>query len=478
MSAQQADHLTKDHLSKTIAVGFVIVLVFTALAFGTVEPWSVFVFEGMIVVLLLLWSIKVVLDKRLRLNIPDVALPLAALAVVGLVQSIAFTDSTGRWLSLSKNVGFTRAAVTVLIFLLISLLIAANFFTTRERLSALAHFLVIYGLAMALFGLVQHFSWNGKFYWLRATEVTSPFGPFANHSHFAGYMELLIPLPIAMIVARAVTTELRVLCGFAAIMMGLAGVLSLSRGGIISIAAAMMFLLLMSIRLPRRRGNKAVKRGLPPFASQAAVVIAIVAVISAGIFWMGADPVINRVTQGQLSSGDAPKETFYSSRGWVWRDTLTMIRANPLLGVGLGAYETAFAIYTKSDGSLRVPQAHNDYLQIVADCGVVGGLIALWFLVIVFRAVARGTRSRDPLYAALALGSGAGMFGLLVHSLIDFNLQLPSNALLFLLLSAVAVQAGAAVGDRERSTPMARNRDLARLETESVSSARLVRGAS
>jgi hypothetical protein len=82
------------------------------------------------------------------------------------------------------------------------------------------------------------------------------------------------------------------------------------------------------------------------------------------------------------------------------------------------------------------------------------------------------------LYAALALGSGAGMFGLLVHSLIDFNLQLPSNALLFLLLSAVAVQAGAAVGDRERSTLMARNRDLARLETESVSSARLVRGAS
>jgi O-antigen ligase len=476
MSAHRAGN-TRDHFSKTIAVGFLIVVVFTALAHGAVEPWSVFVFEGLIVVLFLLWSIKVIADNRLKLNIPRIALPIAALAVVGLVQSIAFTDSTGRWLSLSRNVGFTRAAVTVLVFLLISFLIATNFFSSRGRLSTLAHFLVIYGLAMALFALVQHFSWNGRFFWLRPTEVTAPFGPFANHNHFAGYMELLIPIPIALIITRAVTTELRVLFGFAAIVMGVAAVLSLSRGGIISIAAAMLFLVVMSLRLPRQRGKTTSKRRLPQLASQVAVVIAIVAVISAGILWIGADPVINRVTQGQLSSGDSPKETFFSSRGWVWRDTVTMIRANPLLGVGLGAYETAFSIYTKSDGSLRVPQAHNDYLQVVADCGVVGGLIALWFIALVFRAVARGARSRDPLYAGLALGSGAGIFAMLVHSLFDFNLQLPSNALLFLLLSAVAVHVGTAAGDTEGSTPMAFNRNSVKLETESVSTASLARGA-
>jgi O-antigen ligase len=453
-------------------------VVFTALAHGAVEPWSVFVFEGLIVVLFLLWSIKVIADNRLKLNIPRIALPIAALAVLGLVQSIAFTDSTGRWLSLSRNVGFTRAAVTVLVFLLIAFLIAANFFSSRGRLSTLAHFLVIYGLAMALFALVQHFSWNGRFFWLRPTEVTTPFGPFANHNHFAGYMELLIPVPIALVITRAVTTELRVLFGFAAMMMGIAAVLSLSRGGIISIAAAMLFLVVMSLRLPRQRGKTAAKGGLPHLASQVAVVIAIVAVISAGILWIGADPVINRVTQGQPPSEGSTKETFFSSRGWVWRDTFTMIRANPLLGVGLGAYETAFSIYTKSDGSLRVPQAHNDYLQVVADCGVVGGLIALWFISLVFRAVARGARSRDPLYAGLALGSGAGIFAMLVHSLFDFNLQLPSNALLFLLLSAVAVHVGTAAANTEGSTLMAFKRNSEKLETESVSSASLARGAS
>ena len=122
-----------------------------------------------------------------------------------------------------------------------------------------------------------------------------------------------------------------------------------------------------------------------------------------------------------------------------------MIRANPVLGVGIGAYETAFPIYSESDGSLRVPQAHNDYLQVIADAGVVGGVLAIWFIAAIFRTVSRGMHSRDPLMAALALGSGGGIFAILVHSIFDFNLQVPSNALLFLLLVAVASSVAASV---------------------------------
>jgi O-antigen ligase len=442
---------SKGYLSSTIRAGFLSTLVFTALAHGTVEPWSVFLYESLTLLLIFAWAIKIILDKRFEISVPKIALPIVALVLVGLAQSVAFTDSTGRWLSLSKNVEATRGAVTVLIFLLASFVIAANFFQSRERLAALANFLVIYGLAMALFALVQHLSWNGKFYWLRPNTISiTPFGPFVNHNHFAGYMEMLIPVPIALIVTRAVRREMRLLAGFAAVVMGIAAVTSLSRGGMISLAAEIIFIIFICLRLARAnrssqknaaRARKA-SRAVTPFAgapfavSQVAAVIVIAGVILAGVFWIGADAVINRVTQGQSSVSH--QETFYSSRGWVWRDTLTMIKANPLTGVGLGAYGTAFSIYSASDGTLRVPQAHNDYLQIVADCGVAGGLIALWFLIALFRAFSRGIRSRDPLAAGLALASGAGMFGLLVHSIFDFNLQLPSNALLFLLLTAVA----------------------------------------
>ena len=126
-----------------------------------------------------------------------------------------------------------------------------------------------------------------------------------------------------------------------------------------------------------------------------------------------------------------------------------MFRANPILGVGLGAYETAYPIYSRDDGaatlgtSYAVDKAHNDYFQVLADTGVIGGALTLWFIISLFQAIFRASKSSDPLFQAIALGCGAGIFGLLTHSLFDFNLQLPSNALLFLLLAAVVSHTGA-----------------------------------
>src|SRR5262249_14685888 len=296
----------------------------------------------------------------------------------------------------------TRRTVIVLFFLLISFVIAANFLASRGRLSKLAGFLTIFGLAIAVFALVQHFTWNGKLYWIRPNTVSiSPFGPFVNHNHFAGYMELLIPIPIALVMTRAARRETRLLYGFAAAAMGIALVASLSRGGMISLAASLVFLILMSARLPKaaRESDKTDYRagvtigrladafrrldgtGVPAsriLASRILIVVAIAGAITAGLIWVGPDPVARRIAEGDGASANG-QAALFSNRAWVWQDTLSMIRANPVFGVGLLACATAFSIYTRSDGSIAVPQAHNDYLQIVADCGVPGGLIALWF---------------------------------------------------------------------------------------------------
>src|SRR6185503_4909248 len=144
-----------------------------------------------------------------------------------------------------------RAGVTVLFFLFLAFMIAANFFTARDRLRALVNFMVVYGLSMAVFALIQYFAWDGKLLWVRPTAAFSVFGPFVNRNHFAGYMEMLIPLPVALIVVRYGRSELRLFYAFAAAMMGIAAVISLSRGGMIGILASLMFLLFMSVRLPR-----------------------------------------------------------------------------------------------------------------------------------------------------------------------------------------------------------------------------------
>lgn len=460
-----------ERLDKAIFAGIITVIIFTALAHGAVEAWAVAIFELMIVALMLMWGAKVILDKRLAVRVPNTALPLAALLVFALVQSLAFTASDGRALSLSMDVEATRTVVLILFFLLVAFIIAANFFTSHQRVRAVAAILTVYGLALAVFALVQHFTWNGRFYWLRQASagVTSPFGPFVNHNHFAGYMELLMPLPLALVITRAVNRDARLFHLFAGTMMAVAAIASLSRGGMISLAAEALFIGLMCLRSEKKRREegkmerkKDGKYSLSSFLSfsvsslrAAAFIALIAAAIVAGVYWTGPERVLNRVAQTNIMSEDPKAETFFASRGWIWRDTLAMISANPITGVGFGAYETAYPLYSKADvmnsagESYSVDRAHNDYLETLADCGIIGGVIVVWLIVSLFRAAARGARSHDPLLRAFALGGSTGMFGLLTHSLFDFNLQLPSNALLFLLLAAIVSHIGAVAHARE-----------------------------
>jgi O-antigen ligase len=436
-------------LEKAIVCGLFIAIVFTALALGTVESWSVALFELIIVALLALWGIKVVMDRGVKIRLPQLVQPLIALLGLGLIQSVAFESAEGRRIGLSFDTEATRGAVTVLFFLLASFIIAAHFFATRGRLLTIANFLAIYGLALAMFALIQYFTWNGKFYWIRPnTSSASSFGPFVSHNNFAGYMEMLIPIPVALITTRAVRSELRLFYAFSAALMGLALVASLSRGGMIAFAAEMIFILVWS---SRARGRDAVSAGTGnrfALLKKAGVVGAICMAILAGIIWIGPDKIVGRIAD----SGDKG-QTFYASRGWIWKDTLSMIAANPILGVGLGAYETAYPIYSHSDGSLRVEFAHNDYLQVLADGGILGGVIAVAFLVMFARAFSRGLTAPDPLVRGIALGGGAGIFALLVHSLLDFNLQIPSNALLFLFLSAAVTSAASFAASAEQRSP-------------------------
>ncbi|HXI92934.1 MAG TPA: O-antigen ligase family protein [Blastocatellia bacterium] len=442
-------------LDKAIVCGLLAAVVFTTLALGTVEAWSVAIFELIVVVLMLLWAAKVIVEKRIEIRIPPAALPLGALVLVGLAQSIALTGSSGQTSSLSMDVEATRGAVAVIFFLFVSFLIAANFFDTPQRLRALANFLIIFGLALAVFALVQHFTWEGKLYWMR--RVTSSGagtgGPFVNRNHFAGYMEMLIPIPVALAFSRTTRGETRMFYGFAAAIMSIAEAASLSRGGMVSLAAGLLFLAAISVRRSRDRSHPERKSSFnlhPAF-----LIVVMLAAIAAGVVWIGADfDILKRITHDPLTT------TLATDRRGVWGDTLTMFRAHPILGIGLGAFETVYPIYGRGDGSFVIQFAHNDYLQVLADGGIVGGAIALWFIIVIARAVMQVTRSADPFLRALGLGSAAGVFALLVHSLFDFNLQIPSNALLFLLLAAIVSRAGAAVSlgtaDRGRRTSVVR----------------------
>jgi O-antigen ligase len=174
----------------------------------------------------------------------------------------------------------------------------------------------------------------------------------------------------------------------------------------------------------------------------------ILAAIIVGIFWVGADfDIVKRISNDPVTSNAS------TDRKAIWFDTLKMFSANPILGVGLGAYETVYPVYGRGDGSALIQFAHNDYLQALADGGIVAGALAIWFVIATYRDFARGVRLRDPLLHRLTMGAGAGIFAILFHSLFDFNLQLPSNALLFLVLSGIVASVATIGGRRKIAKP-------------------------
>ena len=439
-------------LDGTISIGLAAAVVFTAAAHGAVETWSRLAFEGIVFGLALLWTVKMFRDKRFRVAIPGVALPLSALILVCAAQSIRVTDSGGNSHSLSMDVHATRSTLLMLLTLLVALLLGATFLEGRRTLTVWAGFLAIFGLAMAVFALVQNFTWNGHFYWVGPTPESvvgtdaSPFGSFANRNHFAGYMELLVPVPAALVVTGGVRGEARLFFGFAAIMMGVSTVASLSRGGLLSLAGAIVFIAVLSFVVPRTRSARVKPQG-PAGRShlwtRIGVVAGIATAIALGTVWIGSRAVTDRLSETFADiTGSDPQADFTTHRRWIWRNTVSMIREHPIAGVGMGAYAKAYPAYSQNDAARVFSYAHNDYLQLLADCGAVGGVIAVWFLISVFSSLRRALKARDPFLAGLAIGAGASILALLIHSLVDYNLQIPSTALLFLLLAGIASNLG------------------------------------
>jgi O-antigen ligase len=458
-------------LRSIIALGLMALMAGCALAFGAVEPWSLATLGLSIVALLALWVIKGLVDRRLEISAPSTALPLFALTLLGVLQGITITDSAGKRSSVSLDAEATRLATEVLLVLLIAFLLSANFLAKAPALTWLRNFLVFFGLALSVFGLIQRFTWNGRYYWViePSTEPPSPFGSFVNHNHFAGYVEMIAPIPVALILRRAVRGPLALVYGFAAAMMGLAVVVSLSRGGMISLVAGLMFVVAFGFRRSRERriedrGSRIDPRPSVPLAvSRIGAMIVMLFTIGVGVWWVGADPLIRRIEKSELApssmGANVRGETFFQSRGWIWRDTAAMIRDRWAMGVGLGAYQTAYPIYNSHDGTRLVGQAHNDYLQIMADAGIFGAAIASWFIFLVARDTRRASRHESRRMSGMALGAAGGMFALFIHSLFDFNFQIPSNALLFLVLTSVVSQvASAAAGANGQQSQRAAGR--------------------
>jgi O-antigen ligase len=420
-------------------------IILSALAYGTVHYWALAVFFLGGVTILVLWLIDSWNLGTLRISRNVLQLPLLAMFVLGVVQLFPLrrpedvgTHTIPLVSSLSFDPYSTRFTLIQIAALAIYFAAVLVFTDTPKRLRLLVRTIAVFGFFLAIFGLTQSFTSPNKIYWMRELPQSQAFGPFINRHHFAGYMELALALPLGLVFTGAIEKEKRFIYLFAAGLMAVALVMTNSRGGIISLVAEILFLV-ATMGLRRHRHKKRHKERPPRIKSaaiKAGLALALILALFGSVVLLGGEDALTRVA-GTVSAEDPT-----TGRAHFWSVTVDMIKTHPWVGTGLGAFGVVYTGYDTRNGMYRLEQAHNDYLQLLSDGGIVGGLIGLFFVVNLFRMGFTRRDSRDDFRRGVATGAMAGCFAVLVHSFFDFTLHTTSNALLFLMLAALATMNG------------------------------------
>ncbi len=377
-----------------------------------------------------------------RASLEDLALAeVPELHGVPLPQAAAprpLDEPAGRWsgprpLSLVPEAGWER------VHWFLALLLA---FGIVERRAADASVAVRYRralfclfVALAAYGIVHAWFAEGTLYGGRRTiESSRPFAPYVNPTHFAGVMELAVPWLAgaaidALARARRAGASVRGAVGrFAATALCLsAGLATASKAAPLLLGASLAALALLTARSGR---------GLLLRIGALAVVVPI-AVLGARMLDVG-----ERVEELFATTGRDPSQI---DRVVVWRAALPMLRDFAVAGCGYGAFGDVFPAYLPAGEQHRWEQLHNDFLEAAIAGGLVGAGLLSWLVVGYGRRLAHGMLQARKRGDASALGLGLGLAALTAHALVDFNHQIPANALLFVVLAALAL----------RSEPMA-----------------------
>ena len=417
-----------------------VAIALTTLAYGTVHYWALGIFAISAAAIVCFWCLDGFILRSLQLNRNTLQLPVLGLIVLGLIQLLplrAGPGTEGLPLTLTKSLSLDPYATRLVLVQIISLFIyfaATLIFTdTPQRLRALTRTITIFSFLLAMFGLTQSFTTDGtKVYWFRELAQSTAFGPFINRHHFAGYMELALALPLGLLFSGSIETYKRPLYAFAATLMGVSLIMTNSRGGIIALAAEILFLVVIAgPTLGRDEEDKKQKR-VQSLIIRAALAGGLVVILFFGAIALGGADSFTRLL-GTVNAADPT-----TGRSHFWSVTLDVIKAYPMMGTGLGSFGSIYTRYDSRNGYFRLEQAHNDYLQTLSDAGIVGGILGLAFLVILFRRGFQRRNTQDKFRRGVATGALAGCFAVLVHSAFDFTLHTTANALLFLVLAALA----------------------------------------
>ena len=435
--------------------------VFATILFGAVDNTTWIFISIFWAAIVLFWLAEAWKGQGFLFNPSSIQIPLIGLIMIGLVQLLPLGGSDADNLlgfpalhSLSLEPYATRFFVIRLVIYFVFFAACLAFINNERRLKKAVLLVVIFGGLMAFFGIIQRLADPDAIYGIRTMTQAIAFGPFVNQHHFASFMQMTGGVTLGLLLGKSTVRDKKILLAFALIIMGVAVVLTSSRGGLIGFTSVVMFVTLLNYLSGRwsgeSRSESASSTGIQRKIAMAAGAVAFFVVIFGTVFFIGGnDSLLRGIGVANAGSG----ADLSTGRFHFWPVAISIFLEHPIIGAGYDAFGVAFTKHDTWSGQFRVEQAHNDYLQTLADAGLVGFACIAGFIYLLFRkglgTIVKSTGFRRE----AAIGALAGCFGILIHSFFDFPLRTPSNAFFFLFLCAiitVPIKSSSSVSKRRR----------------------------
>ncbi len=457
-------------LDHAIEKGVILLLICTPLAFGTVYLWSELLMEIAAFCLLLMLLLRNASTTGTMSLIPArsafavSAFLFAGLAGLFLFQMLPLPErllglispsalavykkfgnyAAGTLHTISVNPYATRQELFKLLAYAAVFYVIVKHYRTKEQIYSLVKTVLRIAGFLVIFAIIQKITWNGRVFWFYPVHEwlrsgSGIWGPYINRNHFAGYMEMVIPLGLALLMYSSpdiktlpgVPLSVRIARFFASdnlvpfsllflgiLVMSACLFMTLSRGGIMAFGVSSLFFAWIA---NKRRSLK--KKTL--------LLVLIGTVILVAVVLAGWEQLEQRF--------DELKTERHISRLKVWEESLGIIKDYPLLGSGFGTFENTYMRYQKPFNPLEIyTHAHNDYVELMTNGGIAGSCLALSLVLIFFISVYRAWRKRHNKFAICVGAGGLTSFVAIgIHSTTDFNLHIPANALLLSVIAGI-----------------------------------------
>ena len=443
---------------------FIVTLIFAPLAFGTVELWSMTVVEILICVTLSILFVLKLQKKHTFLEVPGLV-PLfclliwMALQLVPIPPELLTIISPGslaaygpvieagdldRWLPISVNRKATLYELIRFGSYVLFYILAIQVLSDGRKVKKAVRIILYLAAFIAALAIAQKYTADNLMYWFRTVpERANIMGPWVYKNQYAGFMAMLLPLVFGLFFYYRIkveddvslrvriaslfsspSTNIRVYLGLGMMLIFLSVFLSLSRSGVIYTLVSLIIFYLFST-------PKGAKK------NWSLMLLLVLFVVVYGVFFDVSD-VTSRFNKTLTEEGE-----FNFNRFETWRDTMGMVKTFWLTGAGFGTFVDVFPLFKTMQNPYIYDHAHNDYIEIVTDGGVIAFALIVWFLYSFLSKGVQIWRRRRDQYALVMGGAAlAGIVSMLLFSVTDFNMHNGADGLYFFFLCGLFISCG------------------------------------